>query len=103
MVKQEVSHNSLRRQLCEVEEGIVRVHMGLCKVWDGAAGRHRVKVGGVWLVEASCVLVEGEVRWVLALDELPVELSDRETDLARHAVRDCNVHELATGEWLAPV
>ena len=50
--------------------------MGLCKVWDGAAGRNtcRVKVGGVWLVEASCVLVEGEERCVL--DGLSAELSE---------------------------
>ena len=49
------------------------VQMTLDKVWDALAERRWVGKGGVWPVEASCVLVEGEERWVL--DELPAELS----------------------------
>ena len=53
----------------------MEVQMLLDKVWDASAGRLRVGKGGVWLVEASCVLVEGEERWVL--DELPAELTEQ--------------------------
>ena len=49
--------------------------MTLDKVWDASAERWRVGKGGVWPVGASCVLVEGEERWVL--DELPAELSEQ--------------------------
>ena len=68
------SQSELRRQLWEVEGCTVKVPMELCKVWDGAAGRRREGVGGVWPIEASCVLVDGVERWVL--DELPTELSE---------------------------
>ena len=54
-------------------EGTVEVQMTLDKVWDASSERWRVSKGGVWPVEASCVLVEGGGRWVL--DQLPVELS----------------------------
>ena len=39
--------------------------MTLTKVWDGLAERWEVGTVGVWPVEASCVLVGGEERWVL--------------------------------------
>jgi hypothetical protein len=48
-----------------VEEGTVEVQMTLDKVWRASAERWRVSKGGVWPVEASCVLVEGEERRVL--------------------------------------
>ena len=69
------SQSRLRRQLWKVEDGTVEVPMTLGKVWDASAERWRVDTGGVWPVEASCVLVEGEERWVL--DELPAELSEQ--------------------------
>ena len=62
----------LKRQLWKVEEDTVEVQMTLDKVWDASAERWRVGKlykGGVWPVEASCVLVEGEEWWVL--DVLP--------------------------------
>ena len=40
----------------------------LCREMEGGEG-------GVWPVEASCVLVEGEERWVL--DEPPAELNEQ--------------------------
>ena len=69
------SQSELRRQLWKVEEATVEVQMTLDKVWDASAERWRVGKGGVWPVEASCVMVEGEERWVL--DELPAELSEQ--------------------------
>jgi hypothetical protein len=69
------SQSELRRQLWKVEEATVEVQMTLDKVWDTSAERWRVGKGGVWPVEASCVVVEGEERWVL--DELPAELSEQ--------------------------
>ena len=69
------SQSKLRRQLWKVEETTVKVQMSLEKVWDDSAERWRVGKGGVWPVEASCVMVEGEERWVL--DELPAELSEQ--------------------------
>ena len=69
------SQSELRRQLWKVEEDTVQVQMSLDKVWDASAGRWRVSKGGVWPVEASCVMVGGEERWVL--DELPAELSEQ--------------------------
>jgi hypothetical protein len=39
--------------------------------------RWRVSKGDVWPVEASCVMVEGEERWVL--DELPANSVSRPT------------------------
>ena len=62
------SQSELRRQLWKVEEPTVKVQMSLEKVWDDSAERWRVGRGGVWPVEAICVMVEGEERWVL--DEL---------------------------------
>ena len=50
--------------------------MELCKVWDATTERWRVDAGGVWQVEASCVLADGAERWVL--DELPAELNELE-------------------------
>ena len=49
--------------------------MTLDKVWDAPTERLKVGKGGVWPVEASCVMVGGEERWVL--DELPVEISEQ--------------------------
>ena len=69
------SQSRLRRQLWKVEEATVEVQMTLDRVWDTSAERWRVGKGGVWPVEASCVVVEGEERWVL--DELPAELSEQ--------------------------
>ena len=69
------SQSELTRQLWKVEEDTVRVQTTLDKVWDASAERWRVGKGGIWLVEASCVMVEGEERWVL--DELPTELSEQ--------------------------
>ena len=44
----------------------VKVQMTLdMKVWDPSAERWKVGKGGVWPMEASCVLVGGEERWVL--------------------------------------
>ena len=45
------------------------------RVWDASAERWRVGKGGVWPVEARCVLAEGEERWVR--DGLPAELSEQ--------------------------
>ena len=45
------------------------------KMWDVSAGRLRVGKEGVWPVEASCVLVEGDERWVL--DDLPAEFNEQ--------------------------
>ena len=56
------SQSELRRQLWKVEAGTVEVQMSLDKVWDVSAGRLRVGKGGVWPVEANCVLAEGEER-----------------------------------------
>ena len=53
----------------------MEVQMTLDTVWDASAGRWRVSKGGVWPVEASYVLVEGEKRWVL--DQLPAELGEQ--------------------------
>ena len=47
--------------------------MTLDKAWEVSVERWRVGKGGVWPVWASCVLVEGEERWVLG--GLPAELS----------------------------
>ena len=69
------SQSELRRQLWKVGADTVEVKMPLDKVWDASAERLRVSKGGVWPVEASCVLVDGEERWVL--DELPAELSEQ--------------------------
>ena len=69
------SQSELRRQLWKVEESTVKVQMSLEKVWYDSAKKRRVGRGGVWPVEASCVMVEGEERWVL--DELPAELSEQ--------------------------
>ena len=68
--------SKLRRQLWRVEKGTMEVQMTFDKVWDASAERWRVGKGGVWPVVASCVLVEGEERWVL--DELPTEPSHGE-------------------------
>ena len=57
------SQSRLRRQLWKVEEGTMGVPMKLGKVWDASAERWRVGTGGVWPVEASCILVDGEERW----------------------------------------
>ena len=65
----------MRRQLWKVGEDTVEVQMTLDKVWDAPAERLRVGKGGAWPVEASCVMVEGEERWVL--DELPAEISEQ--------------------------
>ena len=58
-----------------MEEGTVKVDMRLCKVWDESTERsmRRVQGGGVWPVEASCVMLEEGQRWLL--DALPAELS----------------------------
>ena len=69
------SQSELRWQIWKVEAGTVEVQMTLDKVWDASAGRLRVIKGGVWPMEASCVVVEGEKRWVL--DELLAELSEQ--------------------------
>ena len=70
------SQNRLRRRLWKVEGGTVEVPMKLGKVWDAsAAERWMVDTGGVWPVGASCIVVDGEERWVL--DELPAELSEQ--------------------------
>ena len=42
----------------------VGVAIKLCKVRDTATGRNRVQKGGMWPVEASCILVDGEERWM---------------------------------------
>ena len=60
-----------------MEEGTAEVPMKLGKVWDASAERWRVGIGGVWPVEAICILVDGEERWVLSLDGLPAELSEQ--------------------------
>ena len=67
--------SKLRKQLWKAEADTVKVQMSLDTVRDESAGRLRVDRGGVWPVEVSCVLVEGEARWVL--DELPAELSEQ--------------------------
>jgi hypothetical protein len=64
-MKRGPSQSELRRQLRRVEEGTVKVQMTLDKVWDASAEKWRVSKGGVWPLEASCVLVEGEERRVL--------------------------------------
>ena len=69
------SQSELRRQIWKVEAGTVEVQMTLDKVWNASTERLRVGKGGAWPVEASCVMVEGEERWVL--DELPAELSEQ--------------------------
>ena len=69
------SQGELKRHLWKVGEDTAEVQMTLDKVWDASAGRWRVSKGGVWLVEARCVLVEGEESWVL--DQLPAELSEQ--------------------------
>ena len=56
------SQSRLRRQLWKVEEVTVKVQMTLDRVWDTSAERWRVGKGGVWPVEASCVVVEGVER-----------------------------------------
>ena len=53
------SQSAMRRQLWRVEEDTVKVDMELCRVWDTATQRTRlarVQDGGVWPVEASCVV-----------------------------------------------
>ena len=50
------SQSELRRQMWKVEAGTVEVQMSLDKVWGASAGRLRVGKGGVWPVEASCVI-----------------------------------------------
>ena len=70
-----LKESKLRRQLWRVETDTVEVQVSFDTVWDESAGRHRVDRGGVWPVVASCVLVEGEERWVL--DELPAQLSEQ--------------------------
>ena len=45
-----------------MEGDTAEVQMTLDKVWDASAERWRVSKGGVWPVEASRVLVEGEER-----------------------------------------
>ena len=52
------SQSRLRRQLWEVEGDTVEVPMKLGEVWDASAERWRVDTGGVWPVEASCILVD---------------------------------------------
>ena len=49
--------------------------MRLTEVWDTFAERSRVHKGGVWQVEASCVVLEEGQRWLL--DALPAELSEQ--------------------------
>jgi hypothetical protein len=48
--------------------------MWLTKVWDTTTERNRVQKGGVWPMEASCVMTEEDQRWLL--DALPAELSE---------------------------
>ena len=48
--------------------------MVVVKEWDQYTGRDRVYTGGMWPVEASCVVIEGEERWMI--DELPTDLSE---------------------------
>ena len=69
------SQSALRRQLWKVEEITVQVGMRLTKVWDAFTERSRVHKGGVWPVEASCVVLEEDQRWLL--DALPAELSEQ--------------------------
>ena len=69
------SQSELRKKLCKVGQDTVEVQMTLGKVWDVSAGRWRVSKGGVWPVEANCVLVGGGERWVL--DQLPTELNEQ--------------------------
>ena len=66
------SQSALRRQLWRVEETSVQVDMWLTKAWDTPTERNRVQKGGVWPVEASCVMTEEGQRWLL--DALPAEL-----------------------------
>ena len=47
----------------------------MTKVWDSSTERNRVHKGGVWPVEASCVVLEEGQRWLL--DALPAELSEQ--------------------------
>ena len=69
------SQSALRRQLWRVEETSTQVDMKLTKVWDTSTERSRVQKGGVWPVEASCVMLEEGQRWLL--DALPAELSEQ--------------------------
>ena len=69
------SQSALRRQLWKMEEATVQVDMKLSKVWDTSTERSRVQEGGVWPVEASCVVLEEGQRWLL--DALPAELSEQ--------------------------
>ena len=52
------SQSALRRQLWKMEETTVQVGMRLTKVWDTSTERSRVHMGGIWPVEASCVVLE---------------------------------------------
>ena len=70
-----MSQSALRRQLWKVEETTVQVDMWLTKVWDKSTERSRVHKGGIWPVEASCLVLEEGQRWLL--DALPAELSEQ--------------------------
>ena len=56
-------------------EATVQVGMRMTKMWDTSIERGRVQEGGVWPVEASCVVLEEGQRWLL--DALPAELSEQ--------------------------
>ena len=49
--------------------------MVVVREWDQYTDRDRVYTGGVWPVEATCVILEGEERWLI--DELPADLSEQ--------------------------
>ena len=49
--------------------------MKLTKVWDTSAEGSGAQKGGVWPVEASCVILEEGQRWLL--DALPAELNEQ--------------------------
>jgi hypothetical protein len=49
--------------------------MWLTKVWDTSTERNTVQKGGVWPMEASCVMTDGGQRWLL--DALPAKLSEQ--------------------------
>ena len=65
----------LRRQVWKVMEKVKVVDKVVVKDWDQYTARHRVLTGGVWPLEASCVVVDGEERWMI--DELPADLSEQ--------------------------
>ena len=62
----------LRKQVWGLTETMADVDMVLVKEWDPYTERHCVQTGGVWPVEASCVVIKGRERWLI--DELPAFL-----------------------------